>query len=267
MVIPKRATVVMLGASNLTRGISTAVAWAQHFLGSPLDFYVALGHGRSYGARSRVFIRELPGIRDCALWSEIIHRDPAIPVYGLITDIGNDILYKASVDEIVDWLRFALDQLRDLGACTILVQLPIDNILRASDWQFWLLRHILFPGRKLEKALVCQNALQLAESVAALATEYNTSLVHNAAEWYGFDPIHFQRRQWRNAWYRILSAWKSTSGDKSTNLQSANYLPPPLKQWFYLRALAPSLRWIAGRAQRSLQPAGILRDGSRIHLY
>src|SRR4051812_44679884 len=117
-----RATVVLLGASNLTRGISSAIYYAHRLLGGPLEFYVAFGHGRSYGMRSRVLVRELPGIRDSAIWRALEGRDPRAPVYGLVSDIGNDVLYQAPVTEIVAWLRDALQRLRAVGAKTTIVQ-------------------------------------------------------------------------------------------------------------------------------------------------
>ena len=54
--------VILLGASNLTRAISTVIGIAQATLDGPLDIVAALGHGRSYGMWSRVLFRELPGI-------------------------------------------------------------------------------------------------------------------------------------------------------------------------------------------------------------
>ena len=60
--------VVLLGASNLTRGISTVVGTARRLLGPMPHVFVAYGHGRSYGVRSRVLIRGLPGILNCGLW-------------------------------------------------------------------------------------------------------------------------------------------------------------------------------------------------------
>ncbi len=44
-----RPRVVLLGASNLTRGISTAVGTARMILGEPGEYLIAMGHGRSYG--------------------------------------------------------------------------------------------------------------------------------------------------------------------------------------------------------------------------
>jgi hypothetical protein len=264
-----RATVVMLGASNLTRGISTAVGWTQRIVGSPLDFYVALGHGRSYGLRSRVLVRELPAIRDCALWQDLERRDPAAPVYALITDIGNDILYQAPIAAIVEWLRFALDRFKAMGARITIVQLPVHNVLHTTDFQFWLLDKLIFPGRRLDKSAIKQNALLLADEVKKLAEEYGASVVEHDPAWYGLDPIHLKMRSWRSAWGRIIGGWaplRPEDGEaEATSL--AFVAPPSFAQWFYLRALAPAVRWIMGRERRRLQPAGRLRDGSRFHLY
>ena len=41
--------VVLVGASNLTKGIGTVLPLAEQIWGSPLEVYAALGHGRSYG--------------------------------------------------------------------------------------------------------------------------------------------------------------------------------------------------------------------------
>jgi hypothetical protein len=64
---------VLLGASNLTRGISTVIETARLTLGSPLDVYAALGHGRSYGTRSSILFgaRALPGIVESDLWDAL----------------------------------------------------------------------------------------------------------------------------------------------------------------------------------------------------
>ncbi|MCZ6542107.1 MAG: hypothetical protein O6768_00410, partial [Planctomycetota bacterium] len=97
--LTSRPRVVLLGASNLTRGISRAVGIAQAILGTPLEVLIAMGHGRSYGQRSRVLGRSLPGIVDCGLWDALLHGSGR-PTYALLTDIGNDVMYGASVPSI-----------------------------------------------------------------------------------------------------------------------------------------------------------------------
>ena len=75
---------VLLGASNVRRGLPIVVetaraAWPR------LEILGAFGHGRSYGARSRVLVRELPAILDCGLWDALTaRRDDATAV---VTDV------------------------------------------------------------------------------------------------------------------------------------------------------------------------------------
>ncbi len=109
-----RRRVILLGASNLTRGISTVVGIAQASLGGPLDVVAAMGHGRSYGMWSRVLVRELPGIATCALW-DALDRRPRLDTVALVTDIGNDIFYGASIDEIVSWVDVTLARLERIA--------------------------------------------------------------------------------------------------------------------------------------------------------
>jgi hypothetical protein len=98
-----RHRIVLLGASNLTRGISTVVESAQQIWGGPLDVCCALGHGRSYGWTSNFLGRSLPGIVGCGLWPALESR-PKLPTAALITDIGNDLMYGAPVQQVLLWV-------------------------------------------------------------------------------------------------------------------------------------------------------------------
>jgi hypothetical protein len=86
------ARVVALGASNLTRGFHEVVSASRAAWGPDVQILAALGHGRSYGARSRLLTRRLPGILDSGLWPAL-EAMPAVPTRALVTDVGNDILY------------------------------------------------------------------------------------------------------------------------------------------------------------------------------
>ena len=63
--------VVILGASNVIRNISTVLSTAELFRGQPLDFLAAAGHGRSYGMTNCVLGRSLPALRTCAVWDSL----------------------------------------------------------------------------------------------------------------------------------------------------------------------------------------------------
>ena len=63
--------IVLLGASNLTLSLRLAIQQIQHCCGRPSEVLAAVGHGRSYGQSSQVLIRELPGIIESGLWSQL----------------------------------------------------------------------------------------------------------------------------------------------------------------------------------------------------
>src|SRR5262249_31136095 len=121
--------IVLLGASNLTRGISTVVETAQSILGQPLEVLTALGHGRSYGIDSRMLGRRLPGIIECGLW-EALAGGPSRPTMALLTDVGNDILYDVDVPQIVAWVDCAIDRLQSAEAQISVTLLPVAGIER-----------------------------------------------------------------------------------------------------------------------------------------
>jgi hypothetical protein len=251
--------VVLLGASNLTRAISTIVGIAQATLEGPLDIVAALGHGRSYGMWSRVLFRELPGIRSCALWDEI-ERRPKLDTVALVTDIGNDIFYGASVNEIMSWVELALGRLEQYGTRTTITLLPVENADGISEWRFRLMRRIMFHRCQLELCDVRSMIVELNDRLRELAKSRAATVATHRTEWYGFDPIHIRMRHWQRAWTEILSTWRSNGTTPSTWGGS-------LSRWAYLRSLAPYERTIFGVAQRASQPVGRLADGSLISFY
>ena len=145
---PPRQRIVVLGASNVIRGISTVISTAERFRREPLDCVMATGHGRSYGLTSRVLGRTLPAIRSCALWESLANR-PHADTVSLVTDIGNDLLYGASVETIVAWVDECLARLRPISKHIILTEVPWENVARLNPANFFLIRSILFPQSRL----------------------------------------------------------------------------------------------------------------------
>lgn len=252
--------VVLLGASNLTRGISTVVETAQSIFGQPLEILTALGHGRSYGIESRMLGRGLPGIMNCALW-KVLAGASRLPTTALVTDIGNDILYDVEVPQIVAWVAAAFDCLQSVGARICTTLLPVVGIERLGTRRFLLLRRLFFPRCRLSLGEVCQRAIQLHDELLKLGQSRGVTLVEHDACWYGFDPIHIRQRYWRSAWPRILSAWDDAA-------QMKRELPRgSLTRWTYLRTRCPHERSLFGINQRRAQPSARLRDGTTVAFY
>jgi hypothetical protein len=251
--------VVLLGASNVARGLSTLVETACRLWGRPLDLLAACGHGRSYGWRMSLLGRALPGIVDCGLWQALEQAPPA-PTGALVTDVGNDILYDVPVDAIAAWVEACLGRLARAGARVVMTPLPLGNIATLSPARYLFFRRLLFPRCRLPYSAARERVLDLDGRLRALARSHGAHLAEHRPEWYGLDPIHIRRRHAAQAWRAILSPWADASP-----------LPPPatgsLRRWLYVRRLPPDRRWLFGREQRGPQPAGRFADGSTLALY
>jgi len=256
---PPPRRVVLLGASNLTRGISTVVDTARRVWGAPLEVLAALGHGRSYGLTSAVLGRKLPGILQCGLWDALSALPPANTA-ALVTDVGNDILYGASVESILDWVEECVERLGPTNVPIVLTLPPTATVTALSQWRYTFIRTCAFPSCRLSRNDAFSRAEQLDAGLQELAARRGLRAVRPRSEWYGFDPIHIRRSHWPVAWNEVLSGWRTEA--RATNLARGSFA-----QWLYLRSRAPAQRTIFGFEQRAAQPCGRLRDGTTIAIY
>ncbi len=252
------ARVVILGASNVTRGAAALVGAAGCALACPVEFLIARGHGRSYGAPSRVLWRGLPAIVECGLWAAL-DRGPPRPTYALVTDIGNDVMYGASVDEIAAWARACLERLAAHGARTVLSLLPMESLSRLRPWQFRAMRSLLFPGRRMSFGQALDTARRLDERLRSVAGELDVSVFEPPGDWYGLDPIHPCRWRLGRVWRTMLAPWTDAPPRFRTR--------PRPGLWLRVAGLTPE-RWsLAGLSRGRPQPSARLRDGSTLSFY
>lgn len=250
--------VILLGASNLIRGLASVLTAAGQFWGGPLDVLAALGHGRSYGVESRVFARGLPGIRHCGLWNAWHQREP-LPTSALVTDIGNDLLYEIPTTQIASWVDECVSRLAARCEQITITELPLDSLLSMSAARFYLLRSLIFPNSKLTYERARNNAQELNQQIVPLAARYGARLVKPRATWYGFDPIHIRLTHARSAWREILIAEEELATQVTAEWT--------LRERLALRMLRPEQRRLFGVIQRCPQPAQVLSNGTRISLY
>jgi len=256
---PPRRRVVLLGASNLTRGISIAVETVELALGHPLEFLVAMGHGRSFGAESCVFGKKIPGIFSCGLWRDLDQANKC-PTSAFVTDIGNDILYGASVDQIFGWVDGCFDRLQRAEAEVSVTRLPIDSVRQMPEWKYRVMRQLLFPSSRLTLDDLVKRAIELNERVVERAAARQIAVIPVKQAWFGFDPIHIRRRHWSAAWREFVAHWPSAVTVRQLARGS-------LSRRLYLRCLAPERCRILGFERRRRQPSGRLSDGSTIAMY
>jgi hypothetical protein len=253
---PRR--VILLGASNLTRGISTAVETAKTKWGIPLDIMAALGHGRSYGKTHRVLGRTLPAIIKCGLWQDLNKR-PHADTASLITDVGNDLLFEIPPLRVAEWVDQCLERLASVSQSLVITALPLSNLAKLTASRFRIFRTLLFPSCRMSLLETIKAAEDLNDHLLELATRYRAQVVRPDGAWYGFDPIHIKMRHWQTAWAQIMQPWSQQTRSGSDN--------GSFFRWLRLRCLTPHYRQLFGFPQRKTQPAAILSDGSRISLY
>ena len=246
--------VVALGASNLTRGFHTVVAAARAAWGPEVEVLGALGHGRSYGVRSRVLVRALPSILDSGLWDALDEMPPA-STRALVTDVGNDILYGFEPPRILSWVEEAVVKLRRLAADVVLTGLPLHSIREISTARFLAFRSVLVPACRLSLDVVRQRAEAVDEGLRGIASRHSLRFLALPSQWYGIDPIHFRPSVWRPAWQEILGTSPSDAVRATRREALRLYL------------MAPERRWLCGLRQHTPQVGVRLPSGGRVRLY
>ncbi len=251
---------VLLGASNLTRGLATAIDAAQLICGGPSRILVAAGHGRSFGVYSRVLFRGLPGITRCGLWDELA-QGQRLPTFALLTDLGNDIAYGVSAEEIIGCVRWCVERLAEHQSRIIITTLPLQRLERLSPRGYRIFRGVFFPGRRLSLEQALERARTVNVALQQLSFERSITLVDQRSKWYGLDPIHIRRRCLSRAYYGILRHWVDADREEPPAHKTS------IRRWLRSLLLAPQYQRVLGFDRYRKQPAGVLPDGTSIALY
>jgi len=209
---------------------------------------------------SRLLGRGLSGITECGLWPAL-EAGPRLPTAALVTDVGNDVMYGATADQILEWVRVCLDRLSRADDVRLVVTgLPIARVEKLTAEQFLVLRSILFPRNRDDFASILRRSQVVDEGLKALASRYGAAYIAAPVEWYGADPIHIRRSLRPAVWNQVLSLWSApeTGGDAVR-----------VSIWNSIRAQlwAPAERQVFGVTRRRRQPSIEYADGTRLSFY
>ena len=255
--------VVVLGASTVSRGLARLIAAVRARSPQPVELLVAAGHGRSYGANSRVWMRRLPSILWCGLW-RALDRDAASGPgadrrpHGLITDVGNDLLYGFPVEQVADWVREAARRLAAREATIVMTRLPLASLDGVGGIRYRLLRTLYVPGCTLSLDELKAAAFRLDAALVEIAAEFKATVIDQPGDWYGLDAIHLQRACLDRLWQRACDAWELPA---ATTRPRARY-----RDWAAVGHRAAEVRVLAGRIRYTRQPV-IERDRLRVSMY
>jgi hypothetical protein len=251
--------VVVLGASNVTRSITSIYQTLTDQFAAPIELLAAFGHGRSYGLETSVLGRRLPSILDCGLWPTLAERGHR-PTKVLLTDIGNDLIYNQSVETLFSWVCQCLDRLTQVDNELIVTQLPVANFENITPRTFKMMKMIFFPSCELELHEIMDRAGKFSKLFEKEIQSRSIRVVRPQATWYGWDPIHVRRRDWPEVWSQYLDFTSDPSHDEASGRLS-------LWQKLRMKFFAPEYRVLLGMKQRKVQPVATFRDGSTVSFF
>ncbi len=247
---------VVLGASNIARNFAIVLATARCAAGGPMEFLTANGHGRAYGMASNVLGRGLPSVLECGLWEALSER-ASLPTWGLVTDIGNDLIYGASPEGVASAVERTVERLRPYCERLVMTGLPLATVRSLGPKRFRFFRLLLFPRSPLTHLTVYDQCCDLNDRIMRIAERYEACFVEPVEAWYGLDPVHVTFRQAATAWQHIFSQFAPCERIA---------WPPPSVWWTALTA-RPQREHFFGIAVHRKQPAAQWSDGSTISLY
>lgn len=255
--------VIVLGASNVSRGLARLVTAVEAAAPEGVDLFVAAGHGRSYGCSSRVGMRRLPSILRSGLWRALDRHGfdaaaDAGPLCGLLTDIGNDLLYGISVEQTAAWVWEAVRRLAVRRARIAITRLPLASVARVGPIRYRALKTFFVPGCPLRLPELREATARLDRAVADIAAEFGAALVDQPGEWYGIDSLHVRRRRLDTLFRRVVAAWGIKPGPPR---------PASLARWARVGAAAAEVRSLAGVVRFRRQPVLALPHGGTLSLY
>lgn len=246
--------VVIIGASNVT--LSLPLIWKS--LSGQDDatrVLVAAGHGRSFGLPNTVLGRRLPSLLECGLWKTLDEQpSESGNLQVLITDVGNDILYGASVSQIVEWVTECVDRMKARGANVVLTTLPRDSLTSLTAARYRFFRSVLFPQSRLAFEDCMAQARELDQKLVELTEQQSLPLVGTEPHWYGADPIHVLRKYRAAAWQRYLTSL----------VPNPVTAPPPIRDSVRVWRQKAEVRW---RGQRRLEASQPVLDEGQSQLW
>jgi len=250
---------VLLGASNLSMTFPMVIETARAMFARPLEIYVAMGFGRSYGQESKFFGKKFSGILHADLWTSLNDAQP-LPTSAIIADVGNDLAYGVSVSTIVEWVDQTLNRLDAHRASTALNNVPLASLSAVGALRYSVLREVLFPSCRVPRREMLSRASQLSDALDEVANQRQMPVFSGDSAWYGLDPIHPRRASAGEIWLRMLSAVAPSDA-------VAAWRRPSLRGERALRALQRRAWHSIGRSATGLKAVERLSDGTTVALF
>ncbi len=196
---------VLMGASNLARGQYALIrALKKNNSSARKEFLVALGPGRGYCARGGFLNVRYSPIHDCGILSATEEKARAsnLQTVALLMDIGNDIMYGFSGEEILTRLDTMIDRLNILGARIWVTPIPVDLENDVGERTFNILRNLFFPNSSITHEHA-RRAVSFINNELANQSPDRISLIPDLNKYCGMDKIHYHLWKSNRVWTKI----------------------------------------------------------------
>jgi hypothetical protein len=247
-----RDIAIVIGASNVSRGLSQLADVVTRRHHKPIDLFVTAGHGRSYGVSSSIGIRRLPSILGCGLWRELdghLSTNARSRISALVTDVGNDLIYGYPPETVSEWVREVSRRLSHRRAKIAIVRLPLESVARASELRYLAVRALFSPWLKLNFSEMKKAASVLDQSLLEIAKEFGAEIIDQPGDWYGLDVIHIRLRQIHELWNAACDAWGLDQSGEVTSSKVINF-----RQQLALQMSTAEKRSLFGIQLKTVQP-------------
>ena len=195
---------IFLGASNLARsfyGLKCCIT--RCVFPRPVSFIHAMGPGRGYIRQGGICNAVYPPILNCnILKAAHKKRKNNQQIVALITDIGNDIMYGVSTEEIIGGLKSLFRDLSELEANIFITSIPIDLKKDVGEFYFRILRQVFFRNSLVEYHQASE-AVQMVNKFILQSLKKNIIAINGMKQFCGIDKIHYSLFKSRSAWSHI----------------------------------------------------------------
>lgn len=197
---------VLLGASNLSLGWFALARHMQACLHPrPMEIMVATGAGRAYRAAGGLLNVTYPPIESSEIFEAARRKsESGYRVIALVTDIGNDIMYGVSAEQLIETMRQVFGQLRSVHADVFYTTLPAAFEKGIHPIWFYILRTLLLPASRVSYDEARAAIIQVNQYLREVASKEG-HLIPDVDRFLGFDEIHY-------GWLRAQHAWSHIAG-------------------------------------------------------
>ncbi len=196
---------ILLGASNLARAQFGLNRYFERSFPNLVSTSIASGPGRAYSVSGGIFGVSYSPLKTSPIFK--LGREKSSNyrlTIGLISDIGNDIMYGVPVQKLIQDLEKSIHDLSDFCSHIFAVPIPYQKIKSLNHWQINIIKRILFPKCELSPEKI-MTSIQTVNQFLSEITNSKFKLLKEVDDCIGWDRAHYDISKMHIAWTQIIN--------------------------------------------------------------